>query len=208
MEPIHHDVAPNPYRGDLHDLRRLEIEVAGLDVEGDEVVEIGLQVAGMNQLKRLEHPERQSTVGPIAGSKYHIAGGRARRPGVSRWALVIPAPRSMATSGISTPPPGSTQTRAPEATHCARRFARAAAPGIERRLAQIVVVLLQRITSGPDGPREQLIHQAGQRMVGPAHPPQVLQVVDQSPHPPAVGVSLGALTGKGPKVGQEVLLLG
>ena len=45
---------------------------------------------------------------------------------------------------------------------------------VERRLAQVVVVLLQGIASGTDGTREQLIHQAGERLVRPAHPPQIL----------------------------------
>ena len=32
----------------------------------------------------------------------------------------------------------------------------------ERRLTQIMVILLEGITSGPDGPREQLVHEARQ----------------------------------------------
>ena len=207
LELIHHDVVPDPYRGNLDDLGRFEIEVAGLDVEGDEIVEVGLQVAGMDELKRLEQPERQSTVRALAGSEYHvISGGHLmRREPVG---VGYPGPSEHGDQRDLDPaarldPDSASRGDALRQALCQRGSTR-----IERRLAQVVMVLLQGIASGADGTREQLVHQAGERLVRPAHPPQVLQVIDQTPHAPAIGVSFGALTGKGPEVAEEVLLPG
>ncbi len=68
------------------------------------------------------------------------------------------------------------------------------------------MVLLQRIPSGTDGPGQELIHQPARVWCERAIPLQVLQMIDQAPHPPRSASPRG-VGRKGPQVGHQVLAL-
>src|SRR6185312_15237387 len=58
----------------------VEIEVAGLEVKGDEVIELGLESPGVNDLEGLEQSKRQPPGRAFLGAEHHVAGG-CRCPG-------------------------------------------------------------------------------------------------------------------------------
>jgi hypothetical protein len=58
VESLHDNTTPDAHRGDLDNLAGIEIEVAGLHIEGDELVELGFEITGVKDLKGLEHTQR------------------------------------------------------------------------------------------------------------------------------------------------------
>src|SRR5215213_627106 len=73
VKSVHHLPLSNPDSGDLHDLAGIDVEVAGLNVEGDEVIEVTLQTSRLKELQRLEQADRPP-MAAIARPEHEIAG--------------------------------------------------------------------------------------------------------------------------------------
>jgi hypothetical protein len=76
--------------------------------------------------------------------------------------------------------------------------------GVQRRLTQFLIVLFERVAPRSDGPGQKFVDETAERGVGASESSQILYVIDQSPCPFTIRVSLRPLSGERAEIPQEV----
>jgi hypothetical protein len=150
----------DPYRCQLHDLTTVDIEVAGLDVESYEVIEFTPQSARLHQLESLE--DSKWPIGsPVSRPQHEVP---------REWLLLAGEPPS----GGHAACPEHRADRNLDPTRCldqhtlVRRDRPAQLAGkercsrVDRRIAQVMMMLFQWISSCSNWASQELIHESGE----------------------------------------------
>ena len=171
LELVHDRAVPHPDRGEIDHLARRRVEVGGFGIDRDEIGEGVAEFTRAHQLERLEKPEREPVLAAIGG----IDDDRLAGPPVRRSGRRDPDPRQHPGQGdLHSAQPGN-EDLLPAVPRPFQPGRKPHHRGIERRVRQLIVPVLQHGAVFAHALRKQLLDQAAQGRMAPRQGREVLE---------------------------------